>query len=417
MPIISHSQSHSISRRSLLGGLLAAGAGGMLGVHPALSAELKKAKRRLLIVNQAGGLSQFESWDPKPNTDTGGPTLTIPTSVPGVHVADMLPHTSQQMQHLLVLRGMSTGDNNHGPAQTLMLTGRREGTGLTYPEIGCVVNYHLTPHDLPVPGFVSTGYRNGAAFLGPRYDAVLVNAGTPPKDLERPATLAEAADLRRNELRTRLNARFSQTRKSAETSAYTTVFEQAAQLMRNKPLFDLAQEPAADHERYGKHPFGQSCLLARRLLDHGVTCVRVDHNGYDTHAENFNVHLDLLEQFDRTFAALVADLAARGHLADTVLLCTGEFGRTPQINGRMGRDHWSHTWSLALGGAGVPVGGVYGATNDNGTDVVAGKVSAPEMFHTLLTLLGIDPLAKYDVGGEPIPVGDPAARAIEAIVG
>src|SRR5262249_21357623 len=157
-----------------------------------------------------------------------------------------------------------------------------------------------------------------------------------------------------------------------------------------------------DHDRYGRHRFGQQLLQARRLLEKGVVCVAVGHNGYDSHAENFNTHKDLLQEFDGSFAHFIDDLADRGMLSDTLVIAMGEFGRTPIINYRMGRDHWSKCWSLAIAGTGFPTGAVYGKTNPTGTDVAQRKVSAPRFFHTLCKALGIDPTGNYQVDGQQI---------------
>ena len=130
--------------------------------------------------------------------------------------------------------------------------------------------------------------------------------------------------------------------------------------MINRRVFDVTKEPAADHRRYGSHGFAQNCLLARRLLEQGVTCVKVMHTNYDTHNENFNFHLEQLGDFDRPFATFVEDLAERGMLDSTLIIVMSEFGRTPRINARYGRDHWSKSWSVVLGGCGIHAGAVLG---------------------------------------------------------
>lgn len=402
-----------LSRRSLLGGLLG-GALGLAGGLPAAAS--RRTGKRLLILFQAGGVSQLESWDVKPNTDTGGPCLPIATSVPGLHVSEWLPHTAKVMHHLLVLRGMSTGENNHGPAQYLMMTGRREGAALVYPWLPCVANKFMTAPDHPVPGYVSISGWGEPAFLGPQFGPVKVSVDKPPADLDLPADLPAASDRRRQDFRRLFDQGFGRTRGSAETTAYTQTFDQAQRLMRNKRLFDLSRADPRQLDRYGRHELGRQCFLALQLLEQGVTCVEVGHPGYDTHAENFNVHHDLLQQFDRPFACLVADLAERGLLEDTVIVCLGEFGRTPQINHRFGRDHWSHSWSCVLGGAGFPRGGVHGKTSANGTEVTDGKVEAAPLFHTLLKALGIRSSRTHRVDGEDVPVGDPAAAPINALL-
>lgn len=382
--------------------------------------EIAKQRRQFLFVNQIGGLSQLESWDPKPGTDTGGPLNPISTSVPGIQIAEWLPYTSRQAHHLTILRSLSTGENDHNPGHYLLQTGRRQQTGFLYPTLGCWANQHLTPARHPVPGYVTVGEKaREAAFLGVQYDPIKVEVGKPIANLDRPAHVSDVAAARRLMLRQKANSRFQSQRGTAETQAYALSFDQALQLVANKSLFDLSQEPAKDHERYGTHEMGQQCLLARRLLEKGVTCVRVVHPGYDTHAENFNVHLDLLEQFDRPFACLIEDLAERGLLTHTVVAAHGEFGRTPTINTRMGRDHWSGSWSAAFAGGGkFPAGTIVGRTSANGTEVIETKVTAPDLFHTMLTALGIDPTQEIIVEGQSIPLADPAGHVVrELLVG
>lgn len=416
------------SRRRLLGGLAgAAVASGTLGsfggvdlgsaTEAAVAASLKSQRKQMLVVFHAGGLSQLESWDPKPSTDTGGPCAAIDTSVPGLKFAEWLPHTAKQAHHLTVLRGLSTGENDHGPGAYLMMTGRRIQSGFLYPTLPCWANQALTPPGLEVPGYINVGdAQREAAFLGVRFDPVKVKVGKPIENVDRPKDLPETAIARRMLLRQRADSRFQSRRGTADTAAYALSFDQAEQLVRNKKLFDLTREPACDHERYGKHEMGQQCLLARRLLEHGVTCVKVIHPGYDTHAENFNVHLDLLEQFDRPFACLIEDLAARGLLDHTLVAAIGEFGRTPNINTRMGRDHWSGAWSAAFAGVGMPAGKVVGKTNSGGTEVTDVKVTAPDLFHTLLTAVEVDPHAEVGVEGQKIPIADPAGHVIKELL-
>jgi hypothetical protein len=401
---------HSLSRRAFLGGLIASAVAGTV------QADTHRRGKRLLMIYQAGGLSQLESWDPKPNTATGGPCRTIATSVPGLHIAEWLPHSARVMHRLMTLRGLSTGDNNHGPAHYLMTSGRREGAALVYPHIACVVNKYLTPDDHPVPGCVSLNGFVSPAFLGPRYGPVNVSADKPPAHLELPPDVSKMAEQRRQDARRRFDNLFALQRGSAMTAAYTQSFDQAQQLMRNKRLFDSARLDPKQLDRYGRHDLGRQCLLALQLLEQGVTCVELAHGGYDTHAEHFNMHLDLVQEFDRPFACLIDDLTERGLLDDTVVICLGEFGRTPQINHRMGRDHWSWAWSCVVGGAGFPRGAVYGSTNADGTAVKDGKIEAAPLFHTLLKSLGIRSTQTHTVDGQRVPIADPAFAPIDTLL-
>jgi uncharacterized protein (DUF1501 family) len=196
------------------------------------------------------------------------------------------------------------------------------------------------------------------------------------------------------------------------TDAYTHSYEQAAQMMSRRDMFDVTKESDADQARYGKHDLGRHCLLARRLLESGVSFVQVTHTNYDTHNENFNFHLEQLGEFDTPFATLIDDLANRGMLESTLVVVMSEFGRTPNINHLYGRDHWGKAWSVLLAGARVKPGAVFGKTNPHGTEVADNKVDHANLFHTYLQAVGVDTSKSFDVDGRPIPIADPAAKGI-----
>ncbi|MEX2174104.1 MAG: DUF1501 domain-containing protein [Pirellulaceae bacterium] len=415
---------HALSRRALLGGLvgggLAAGLGGLCTGTPAIADELKASHKRILNIFLHGGVSQLETWDPKPNTDTGGPFRAIPTSVPGMHICELLPHTAQQMHSLAIVRSLNTKNGDHGRGTVEMTTGRKQMPGTEYPHLGAVAAKSLTPQNFPLPGHIlvrSGGPGKGdAAYLGPQYDSIVLDDGKAPANSERPASLAAEVDARRNAFRMKANDRFAGRRRTAETDAYTFSFDQAAQLMQRRDVFDVSQESSADRDRYGKHDFGRNCLLARRLLEAGVPFVQVNHSNYDTHFENFDYHIEQLGEFDLPFASLVADLAERGLLADTLICVMSEFGRTPKINARYGRDHWGKAWSVVLGGAGIQPGAVVGKTSDNGTEVTDREVDHGHLFHTILRGVGVDSKGEFDVGGRQFPVADPAKDAIAELL-
>ena len=186
--------------------------------------------------------------------------------------------------------------------------------------------------------------------------------------------------------------------------------------MERRDAFDVTKEPARDLDRYGTHDFGRHCLLARRLLESGVTFVKVTHSNYDTHNENFDFHLEQVGEFDQSFSALLDDLAQRGRLEHTLVIVMSEFGRTPRINHLYGRDHWSAAWSVALAGAGIKPGMVLGKTNANGTAVVDGQVNSGHLFHTYLRAVGLDPSDTFEVNGRAIQIADPTASAIKELL-
>jgi len=425
-PYACNSPEHLVSRRRFLGGL-AAGAVGMTGfaglVHPLTASELKKEQKQVLVIWLSGGVSQLETWDPKPGTNTGGPFLAIPTSVPGIHICELLPCTAQQMHRMALVRGINTAEDDHGKGAYIMHTGRREEPAVKYPHLGSACAKLLAPKDLALPGYIqitpkgsSHFNKQDAGFLGPRYASITLADGKPPANLLRAESVSDQAEQQRVALRDRLNRRFAEGRRTAETEAYTQSYEQALQIMERRQVFDISKEPPKDIERYGTHEFGRHCLLARRLLEAGVTFVKVTHSNYDTHHENFDFHIEQLGEFDRPFATLLEDLAQRGMLERTLVVVMSEFGRTPNINRTYGRDHWSKAWSVALAGCGIKPGVVVGKTNANGTAVTDREVNGGHLFQTYFRALGLDPDRHYRIDQRPIPMTDPKASPIKEVL-
>lgn len=414
------SPAHTLTRRAFLGssalGLSAFGTS-FAGGH------LASAQKRVIVIFLSGGVSQLETWDPKPKTDTGGPFRAIPTSVPGTHICELLPHTAKQMHRLALIRGVNTAEDEHGRGATIMLTGRRPEAGIEYPHLGAVTAKLLGKEDQALPGHVQilpTGgggfSKDDAAFLGPKFASVSLGNGKPPADIFRPGTLSEDADRVREAFRKKLNDRFAQSRRSASTDAYTESFEQAERVFRKADAFAVEKENPKIAEKYGKHDFGRHLLLARRLLESGVTYVKVSHSNYDTHHENFDFHIEQLGEFDQPFTALLSDLADRGMLESTLVVVMSEFGRTPHINDRYGRDHWSKAWSIALGGCGIKGGAVVGKTNANGTAVTDREVNGGHLFHTYLRAVNLNPNKNFYPNERPVPIGDPKADAVSEVL-
>jgi len=420
---------HLLARRQFLGAITSGAAvagGAMLGglsflTQPAAAADLAKQQKRVLVVNMHGGLSQLESWDPKPGTPTGGPFRAIPSSVPGTHICELLPETAKQMHRLAIVRSIDTAEDDHGKGAYMMLTGRRQTPAGDFPRIGAVTAKALAPESSSLPGHIQItagggGRTNDSAYLGPKYAGVIMGNGQPPQNSSRPDAIAQAADEQRQVLRRAANERFLNRRRTAMTDAYTYSYEQAQQLMAQRDVFDVTKESEQDQARYGKHDFGRHCLLARRLLENGITYVQVSHSNYDTHNENFIFHIEQLGEFDNPFATLIGDLADRGMMESTLVVVLSEFGRTPHINHLFGRDHWSKSWSVLMGGARVVPGAVIGKTNANGTEVTDAKVDHANLFHTYLQAVGVDTSKSFDVDGRPIPIADPASRGIKELL-
>lgn len=416
------SSSHLVSRRTLLSNMLAGAAGtGLVGrfVEPSVAAAIEAKKKQVLIVLLNGGLSQFESFDPKPKTDTGGPFRAIPTSVPGTHFCELLPYTARQAHRLAVVRSVFAEQvpGSHAAARDYVETGRSPVLG-PYPLLGPVYskllagktdlpgNIHITP---------SRGPRADAAFLGPQHASIALSNGEAPRNVDRPTIFSADADEARYHLRDLADLRFSQRRRTAYSEAYHSSYDRATQLIRRKELFDVTQEPARDLERYGTHDFGRHCLLARRLLSEGVTCVKITHSNYDSHMENFNFHLEQLGEFDRPFATLLDDLHERGMMDNTLVVLLTEFGRTPKIMPDLGRDHYPNSWSVVLGGCGIKTGGVLGKTNDNGTEIADRPIHVGDMFHTYLSAVGLDSRAAHE-GRNKIPVAAPERGPVKELL-
>jgi hypothetical protein len=421
------SSEHGIARRQFLGTIAAVGAGAVtsgLGVFasPAVSQQLRSDQKRIVVFNMHGGLSQLESWDPKPGTATGGPFRAIPTSVPGIHISELLPQTAQQMHHLCLVRGVNTSEDDHAKGTYMMLTGRRQTPASDYPQIGAVAAKALAPGDGSLPGHIlitpggGGGRGNDAAYLGPKFSSIHLGNGNPPQNTTRPEGISEASEMARQDFRRHVNERFLNRRRTAVTEAFTYSFEQAQQLIEQREVFDVTKEPESDAERYGKYDFGRHCLLARRLLEKGITFVQLSHSNYDTHNENFNFHIEQLGEFDRSFACFVSDLAARGMLDSTLIVVLSEFGRTPNINLYYGRDHWSKSWSICLAGCRIPRGAAFGKTNADGTAVEDGQVDHGALFHTYLQAAGVDSTASFDIDGRKMPIADPAAAPVDELL-
>jgi len=309
-PYACQSPEHSVARRQFLGSLAGGFVVGGLGAltQPAAAKELGRKQMRVLSIFMSGGVSQLETWDPKPKTDAGGPFRAIPTAVPGTHICELLPMTATHMDKLAIVRSINTNQGDHGKGRYQMEFGRNQMPGMEYPHLGAICAKGLERDDNPLPGYIRVGggsRGSDAAWLGPRYASVGVN-GKPPANSERYKGLSEDVDILRNRFRQRANDRFLQQRRTAATDIYTESYEQARDLMSRRDVFDVEKEPGSEKEKYGDSQLGKHCLMARRLLENDIPFVQVSHSNYDTHNENFNFHLEQLGEFDRAFSALIA---------------------------------------------------------------------------------------------------------------
>ena len=326
------------------------------------------------------------------------------------------------MHHLALVRSINTKNDDHGKGSYMMLTGRRQMPGQTYPEIGAVVAKCLDTSDRTLPGHIRITAGGGggrsadSAYLGPKYASISLDGGKPPQNTTKPDSLTDTSLAEQNAFRRLANDQFLSRRRTAMTDAYVQSYEQALELMKQREVFELSKEPAKDQERYGSHDFGRHCLMARRLLENGISFVQVSHSNYDTHNENFNFHFEQVGEFDGPFATLVADLAERGLLEHTLIVVLSEFGRTPRINATYGRDHWGTAWSICLGGAGIHRGAVVGETVVDGTAVKSRQVDGGHLFHTYLSALGLKSTGQFNIAGGKVPMADPAFEPIDELL-
>ena len=413
---------HSLSRRQLLGAAVGTAGLGTLW-QSSIAAELKKKQKQVLFVWLDGGMCQLESWDPKPNTPFGGPFRAIPTSVPGIHISELLPKSAQQMHHLAIIRSLCTQDNSHSAGVARIQRGDPKDRGVTYPYFGSAVANLLGPGESNLPPYVwikpgSGGFKHtDAGFLGPKFGALAFGDGQPPENLLLHESITEQQDDERDQLRRAANRRYAAKRRKQVTEANSYVFDMARTLMKRRDLFDTTKLDPRDVERYGTHEIGRHMLQARKMLEAGVTFVKVNSYGWDTHGDNFNGHASLVPKFDQAFAAIVADLAERGMMENVLVIAMSEFGRTPRINGHIGRDHWPEAWSLAMGGCGVREGIAVGKTNDKGTFVATEEYDIGHMFHTWFRALGIDSgRVEYDNEGQPLPIAHDDMSVIKELL-
>jgi hypothetical protein len=415
------------SRRELLR-IAAASVGGLScsGWLPALAraAEGKAKPQSCILLWMAGGPSQMETLDPKPGHANGGPTQSITTAVPGITICDNLPGVARQMADISLVRSMKTREGDHARATQLMMTGYRPmGGNVNYPVLGSLVSQRLLKAESKLPGFVAISpfrlANLGAGFLGPRY-APLNVSGVSNDPTARANLTVENLDptgVSRDKLKGRqelLDLLRSNVPQSAEAvNKHSAIYDQAMRMVETEGegAFRLDEEPAKLRDAYGRSRFGQGCLLARRLVERGVSFVEVTLDGsgegtWDSHLNNFRAVKSMCEILDPAWSTLLSDLKDRGLFDSTLVIWMGEFGRTPIINPNSGRDHFPDAWSVALAGAKMHGGRVIGATSADGREVADRPVSTAELLATVLESIGIDSTSDNPMGDRPIPIVD-----------
>jgi len=402
------------------GGGAAMGLGALGGIlEPAIAEELKKQEKQVIFIWMDGGISQLESWDPKPNTQFGGPFRPIPTSVPGVQFSELMQHSAKHMDKMTLVRSVCTQDNSHSAGVGRINRGDPKDRGVVYPYLGSAVAKLMGPTSTGLPPYVwvkpySGGFKSAdAGFLGAKYGALALGDGQPPDNLLRHSSISKEDDLARNELRLKFNRRYVERRRQDFTDANSYVYDVAHTLMDRMDLFDESKVPKRDVERYGTHDLGRHMLLGRRLIEAGVRFVKVNSYHWDSHGDNFNASDSLVRQFDQPYAALIEDLDERGMLDNVLVIAMSEFGRTPKINSHVGRDHWPEAWSVCMAGANLHKGLVVGKTNADGTFVDSEPYDIGHLFHTWFRALEVpDEKMEYVNNGQPLPVANEECSAI-----
>jgi uncharacterized protein (DUF1501 family) len=417
----------TISRRELMrlsaagvAGASLSGWFGLLAEQSARAAAAPARRKSCILLWMDGGPSHLDTFDPKPDAPANvrGDLAAIATSVPGIQVSEKFPRLARLMNKMAILRGMSTLEADHGRARIYMHTGYKPGAGgVTYPGLGSTVSAELGNPDSPLPNFVVTGsalgkyeFLSNPGYRGPRHQPLAIADLSRGMENLDPVVAKDDFDDRVNVL-DQLEREFSRTSKATSAAAHRTTLSRAVQMMRSDKAaaFDLSREPLASRRPYGESRFGQGCLLARRLVEAGVSFVEVYLQNWDTHEKKVSDEAKgLMTQVDDGMSALLRDLDERGMLQDTLVIWMGEFGRTPRLNGNGGRDHHARAWTTVLAGGGIKGGQVIGKTDPLGATVTERPISVKDFMASVCRVLGIDYTSKITT-----PIGRPI-RIVEA---
>jgi hypothetical protein len=416
------------SRRDFLrvGGLSAFGlslAGYLRAATQAPQTSRKKDRARsVILVYLGGGLSHHDSFDLKPDApeEIRGKYRPIASSVPGLQVGELLPLMAKTMHRVALVRSGAHNNDHHETATNWVMSGRFGSAFGDFPAVGAVVA-HETGFAGTLPPYVSvprnpsfTWELGKSAFLGGRYESF--KAGDPNakdykvQDVAPSEVISAKRAERRQTLLDAVDGLDKKVQSNDQIATYDEFRQRAATMILSgeaKRAFAIDEEPEKLRDRYGRTTFGQSCLLARRLVAGGVRFVTVNFGGWDHHAKIWDGLQNKLPDFDRGFSALIDDLHDRGLLDETLVLAMGEFGRTPKINKDTGRDHWGPAASLLFAGAGVKPGNVLGATDKQGAYVARRPVSPADVAYTVFDSLGIDPRKQLlTPDGRPVEILD-----------
>lgn len=365
--------------------------------------ELKAAQKRgperqksVIVLWMGGGPSQLETWDPHPGTAIGGPGNAIKTVVPGLQISDMYPLLAEQLDGMSVIRSMVSKEGDHERGTKYLKTGYRPEPTTVYPALGAIITHETPNQSLEIPQHISMGNTQFPArggYLGGHLDAFRVQ--DPGKNIGNMRAGVESP--RQNRRLENLNivsqafqkGRTIQTKKTLHQST----IDRALTMMSSEQLnaFEIEKEPESVRKAYGDSSFGRGCLVARRLVEQGVHSIEVNLSGWDSHANNFTGHQTQAKMLDPAFSSLLKDLKARNLLDSTIVLCIGEFGRTPKINPLEGRDHWPTGFSCIVGGGGLKGNVIIGETDPTGKEKKPTEpVQIQDLYSTILQNLNID---------------------------
>jgi hypothetical protein len=404
----------------------------LLASEKLLAAETTQPSGRaksVLLVFLGGGLSHHDSFDPKPDAveEVRGKYASIDTNVTGLRVGELLPRMAQSMDKVCLVRSGAHNNDHHETATNWVMSGRFGTPFGDWPAMGAVAAHEFgfdgtLPPYVAVPNNPSFTWELGkSAFLGGRCESFKV--GDPNaenfrvRDLLAPEPLPSARVARRQAFLSTVDQLARRIEGSDAIDSYDQYQQRATSMVlspKARDAFSIDKEPAEVRDRYGRTTFGQSCLMARRLIEAGVRFATVNYAGWDHHAKIFESLDRKLPEFDVGFSALIEDMHARGLLEDTLVVCMGEFGRTPKVNKDAGRDHWGPAASLIFAGAGVQPGRVIGSTDRDGAFVTDTPCSPADVAYTIFTSLGINPRRHLYTGdGRPVEILDSGRRIEE----
>jgi hypothetical protein len=384
------------------------------------AAELTKRRKSCIMLWMGGGPSTMDIWDLKPGSATGGPFRPISTAG-DLQICEHMPQTAKIMDNLSVVRSMSTREADHGRGRYYMHTGYVPNPNIEHPSYGAVVSHETIDQrpGLEVPPFVSVGGGSvGPGFLGMGWAPFSVNSNGQVRNLRMNGMDKETLN-KRLQMLSLVESGFIKQNRGPSAEDHAKILKKTVDLMTSEQMkaFKVAEEPAAMTELYGNNNFGKGCMLARRLVEHGVPFVEVDLGGWDNHTNIFNTLADnKLPILDQAISGLTTDLKQRGLLEDTTIMWMGEFSRTPRINGNTGRDHWARSWSVMVGGGGIKGGQAIGETSADGTRVETEPYSSEDIMATVCRAMGISLETTFtSKNGRPMKIAN-GGRVIKELI-